>query len=262
MRNYLTRFVDLAGPLNSGELRRLSSVIGVNPDTTSRNVVECLESDLRLDRKSVSEAIAMELIAAMPLMKPRSYSASGWPDMTLCVSCKPGVADTYGLCSEYLCRRITPGSEVYISIRPGSDKLRAIEFGTEIVFICAGSGIAVFKAFLDFFSNRPIRPNISLLYGCRHPEEDWLYREEVIDALDSGSLKQAVFAFSRVSDSKEYVQHKLACIQPEAVLNKGGHLVISGSTAMCRDVLCELGNFRIDVDKLCEQGAIVVEAFG
>lgn len=48
-----------------------------------------------------------------------------------------------------------------------------------------------------------------LFYGCRHPEHDYLYREELEEFVKLGVLTDLSIAFSRVTDQKCYVQHKI-----------------------------------------------------
>lgn len=46
-----------------------------------------------------------------------------------------------------------------------------------------------------------------LYFGCRRPEEDFLYREDFNMAEQDGTLSRLEVAFSRATKDKVYVQH-------------------------------------------------------
>eukprot|EP00850_Spirogloea_muscicola_P006810 SM000033S12331 [mRNA] locus=s33:236976:240911:+ [translate_table: standard] len=48
-----------------------------------------------------------------------------------------------------------------------------------------------------------------LFFGCRRPEEDFLYRDELEGFVADGTLSQLVVAYSRTTDKKVYVQHRM-----------------------------------------------------
>lgn len=47
-----------------------------------------------------------------------------------------------------------------------------------------------------------------LFFGCRHPEQDYLFRSELQRLAGAGAVRLTT-AFSRAQTSKEYVQHKM-----------------------------------------------------
>jgi cytochrome P450 / NADPH-cytochrome P450 reductase len=53
-----------------------------------------------------------------------------------------------------------------------------------------------------------VRPAL-LFFGCRHPEQDYLYADELKAFADSG-ITELFTAFSRADGPKTYVQHLLA----------------------------------------------------
>ena len=75
-----------------------------------------------------------------------------------------------------------------------------------------GTGIAPFRGFLQeraIQASRGAKPGPALLFfGCRHPEQDYLYREELEDHAKSGLVDLHV-AFSRKEKKKTYVQDLL-----------------------------------------------------
>jgi cytochrome P450/NADPH-cytochrome P450 reductase len=48
-----------------------------------------------------------------------------------------------------------------------------------------------------------------LFFGCRHPEQDFLYADE-LKAFAAANVVDVYTAFSRVGENKTYVQHLLA----------------------------------------------------
>jgi sulfite reductase alpha subunit-like flavoprotein len=49
-----------------------------------------------------------------------------------------------------------------------------------------------------------------MFFGCRKPEEDYLYRADLEGFAADGTLSELNTAFSREGAEKVYVQHKLA----------------------------------------------------
>ena len=68
-----------------------------------------------------------------------------------------------------------------------------------------------------------------LFFGCRHPDQDFLYADE-LKSLASGGITELFTAFSRGDGPKTYVQH----VQ-EAVLALSLHLLClwRGVFALC-----------------------------
>lgn len=81
--------------------------------------------------------------------------------------------------------------------------------------VAAGTGIAPFRGFLQQRARLAATGShvgsMLLFFGCRHPDQDFLYREE-LESLTSGPLKgklQVFTAFSRVDSGRQYVQDRL-----------------------------------------------------
>ena len=69
----------------------------------------------------------------------------------------------------------------------------------------------------------------ALFFGCRHSAKDYLYRQELEQAVESGNLKLFT-AFSRDQESKIYVQDILF-EQKDLIwswINTGAYIYISG----------------------------------
>lgn len=82
---------------------------------------------------------------------------------------------------------------------------------------------------------------MTLVFGCRHPEEDHLYREEMQEMVRQGVLHQVHTGCSRLpGEPKVYVQDILQKQLASEVLSvlhaEQGHLYVCGDVRMARDV--------------------------
>uniref|UniRef100_A0A8C0MXY2 NADPH--cytochrome P450 reductase n=1 Tax=Canis lupus familiaris TaxID=9615 RepID=A0A8C0MXY2_CANLF len=79
-----------------------------------------------------------------------------------------------------------------------------------------------------------------LYYGCRRSDEDYLYREELAQFHQDGSLTQLNVAFSREQPHKVYVQHLLKRDKEhlwQLIHEAGAHIYVCGDARnMARDV--------------------------
>ncbi len=161
---------------------------------------------------------------------PRFYSlASGAPDgfVEIVVRKHPG-----GLCSGQL-MGMEPGESARVFLRsnpgfhPGSDK-------APLILIGAGSGIGPLAGFVR--ANRRRRP-LHLFFGLRHPDSDFLYREDLTTWQAEGRLARLTTAFSRGA-RPHYVQDALrmeAALVRDAIL-KGARIMVCGGRDMAQGV--------------------------
>lgn len=120
---------------------------------------------------------------------------------------------------------------------------------TPIIMVAAGTGLAPFRAFVaeraKLAASSEIGP-MRLFFGCRSPEEDYIYREEFeaiqekMDEKQAGLLK-IVTAFSRLGlgEAKRYVQHRVEEEGEEVVRlleEEGASFYICGRTVMAKEV--------------------------
>lgn len=80
---------------------------------------------------------------------------------------------------------------------------------TPIIMIGAGTGIAPYRAFLEEREELGVEGKAWLIFGDQHFVTDFLYQTDWQRWLASGTLSQMHIAFSRDTDKKVYVQHKL-----------------------------------------------------
>ena len=206
---------------------KLLALVGDDAESQER-----YRSEVMAKRKSVFDLLeefpACDLpfhsyLEMLSLLAPRYYSISSSPlvEPTRC-SVTIGVVEgpaasgrgTYkGICSNYMGGR-RAGDTIHASVRETKAGFRLPENpATPIVMIGPGTGLAPFRGFLQeraamMAQGVALGPSM-LFFGCRHPEQDYLYADELKDFADEGVTELHV-AFSRAGADKTYVQHMIA----------------------------------------------------
>lgn len=73
-----------------------------------------------------------------------------------------------------------------------------------------GTGIAPFRAYMQEREEHGFKGNTWLFFGDQHFTTDFLYQTEWQEWLKDGVLGKMDVAFSRDTDEKVYVQHRIA----------------------------------------------------
>jgi NADPH-ferrihemoprotein reductase len=216
------------------------------------------------------------LIETLPHIKPRFYSISSSsvvsprkPSITAIVSTSPlpenptelihGVTSNYLLAiSQQSKSQPHPGGITYHLNGPGDtlqggkifahirrSKFKLPVMGkTPLVMVAAGTGLAPFRAFLSercqmLKIGKEVGPMI-LFFGCRNPNEDYIYREELEEMQTAlGDRLRIVTAFSRLQGSpRQYVQDRVAELGEDVVklIDEGGNFYVCGRAGMAREV--------------------------
>jgi sulfite reductase (NADPH) flavoprotein alpha-component len=81
---------------------------------------------------------------------------------------------------------------------------------TPIIMVGPGTGIAPFRAFLEERHATGAKGKNWLFFGDQHEAHEFLYRDELEQYQRAGTLARLDTAFSRDSDQKLYVQHRMA----------------------------------------------------
>jgi NADPH-ferrihemoprotein reductase len=135
------------------------------------------------------------------------------------------------------------GGKVYAYLRRSTFKLPVLAT-TPIIMVAAGSGIAPFRAFIAerarlLSIGREVGDMI-LFFGCRHPDEDYVYCDELQEMRATlGDKLQIVTAFSRVENCKKvYVQDKVLETKKDVLhlVNSEASLYICGRASMSREI--------------------------
>lgn len=206
------------------EKMKLLALCGEDEASTAR-----YREEIMLPRKSLIDLLeefqACELpfnvyLEMLPILRPRYYSISSSP-LAQSQSCSITVAvvegparsgrGTYeGVCTNYL-RQQGPGATIYGYVRDnGSNFLPPADPKTPLIMVGPGSGVAPFRGFLQERSvlkaqGEEVGPSL-LFFGCRNPELDFIYKEE-LEAYAEQGVTKLYTAFSRVPEQpRQYVQ--------------------------------------------------------
>ncbi|MEA0563535.1 assimilatory sulfite reductase (NADPH) flavoprotein subunit [Lysinibacillus irui] len=114
-----------------------------------------------------------------------------------------------GVCSGSISERIQPGDTLPIYVHKNPNFRLPENEDTPIIMIGAGTGVAPYRAFLEEREELGIEGKAWLIFGDQHFVTDFLYQTDWQRWLASGTLSQMHVAFSRDTEKKVYVQHKL-----------------------------------------------------
>lgn len=199
----------------------------------SKPALEALAGDGYRDGVFLKKLSALDILEAYPaceapfaaflemcaVMAPRYYSISssaqadgGACSVTVGVVDEPAISGEgqfKGVCSNYLAD-LPEGSTILASLKETKANFRLPEDASKpVIMVGPGTGVAPFRGFL---AERAIRKangdalgDAILFFGCRHPDQDFLYREE-LEGYAADGVADLRVAFSRKEKSKVYVQ--------------------------------------------------------
>lgn len=272
----LLQYYDITSPAKKSQLRvlaqyaedeeekkRLLKLSSEDPDdmeiynsyivTDNRDITDCLK-----EFKSVKIPLD-HFLEALPKMLPRYYSISSSPNVhpdsvhltaVLVKYLTSTKREVLGVTTNWLTKN-KPNPEEGIEpripafIRKSNFKLPA-SLEVPIIMVGPGTGLAPFRGFVQerlyqLSKNKDKKGDAILFFGCRHPEHDYIYQSQLETFHKEGALSDLVVAFSRHSDKKVYVQHKMVeGDMPSKIwkfLEAGGHFYVCGDARlMARDV--------------------------
>lgn len=189
----------------------------------------------------------IEWLSSLPVKAPRYYSVASESvlvenQLHLTVGLHQQVFQNetdvyYGLGSGALCRELGVGESVELSLEVHPNFHLQLE--KPMIWVATGTGIAPFIGFLMQLSQifPDSRPDITLYFGVRHPDEDFLY-QAFLESCHEKGLIDLRMVFSRVEDKKQYVQHVMTQdIEKIAdCTKKDGHVYVCGGTSMWEEV--------------------------
>uniref|UniRef100_A0A8C9KCC0 Nitric oxide synthase n=1 Tax=Panthera tigris altaica TaxID=74533 RepID=A0A8C9KCC0_PANTA len=196
------------------------------------------------------------LLSQLPILKPRYYSISSSracapTEVHLTVAVltyrtRDGQGPLHhGVCSTWL-SSLKPQDPVPCFVRSAGGFQLPEDPSQPCILIGPGTGIAPFRSFWqqrlhDAEHKGTVRGRMTLVFGCRRPDEDHLYREEMLEMAQKGVLHEVHTAYSRLpGQPKVYVQdilrQQLASEVLRVLHEEQGHLYVCGDVRMARDV--------------------------
>ncbi|MEW6128519.1 MAG: cytochrome P450 [Acidobacteriota bacterium] len=236
---------------------KLAALIGDDEVSAAR-----YREDILQKRKSVIDLLEAFPACNLPFeiylemlspLRPRYYSISSSPlvnptacSITVAViegEARSGQGKFFGVCSNYLSNQ-HEGNVIYAFVKDTQSAFRLpVDPTTPIIMVGPGTGFAPFRGFLQeraALKTQGIAIGASLLFfGCRHPEQDFIYAEELQSFVASGVTNLST-AFSRLESQKKcYVQDEIYRQRDEVweLISRGAVIYVCGDASrMAPDV--------------------------
>lgn len=253
VRQLLTDFVELQDP---APRRALELIAAHTRCPNSKAELERMGGDWQAiadKRLTLLDLLDLVPAAELPLggfvelssaIAPRFYSIASSPrvdpahaDLIVGTTVAPawsGLGEHQGFASSYM-RDVAPGDAVFGYIRsPNPPFAPPADPAVPMILVGPGTGFAPLRGFLQEraaqqASGAAVEPAL-LFFGCRHPEHDWLCREEVEQWAAAGIVRPFT-AFSVVAGHPwKYVQDALLAEQERVwdALRRGGQIFVCG----------------------------------
>ncbi|MCC4220829.1 assimilatory sulfite reductase (NADPH) flavoprotein subunit [Staphylococcus saprophyticus] len=115
-----------------------------------------------------------------------------------------------GVCSVQLAERIQPGDTLPIYLKKNPNFKFPFDEETPVIMIGPGTGVAPFRSYMQEREELGLSGNTWLFFGEQHFTTDFLYQTEWQAWLKDETLAKLDLAFSRDTEEKIYVQHRIA----------------------------------------------------
>ncbi|KIM30076.1 hypothetical protein M408DRAFT_328481 [Serendipita vermifera MAFF 305830] len=272
LRELLTGYVELAQPATKRNLRTLAKHATTDDVRTILESLQDQYNEVLRQRKSIIDLLlafpAINLpfatfLGMLPVMRIRQYSISSSPlddpglaSLTVSVITSPAWNGSgeifYGVGSTFL-SKLQPSNSVQLTVRSSAAIFSLPnDISTPIVLFCAGSGIAPMRAFIQERAAQIAAGRIVgkalLFFGCRNPQEDFLYENDDLKQWEGVGAVDIRPAFSRdpaKSCGCKYVQDRILHDGDEVILlyRNGAKFFTCGSRNMAagvREAYCKL----------------------
>jgi cytochrome P450/NADPH-cytochrome P450 reductase len=226
---------------------KLLAYVGDDAAATER-----YRSEVLTRRKSVFDLLeehpACELpfhayLEMLSLLAPRYYSISSSPSgdpqrCSVTVGVVEGPASSgrgvyRGICSNYLASR-RGGETIHATVRETKAGFRLPdEPSVPIIMVGPGTGLAPFRGFLQERAAAKAKGArlgpAMLFFGCRHPDQDFLYADE-LKAFAADGVTELHTAFSRSDGPKTYVQNQVTAQKDRvwSLIEQGAIIYVCG----------------------------------
>lgn len=182
----------------------------------------------------------------LPPLRPRYYSISSSPLVdpevatittgVLRAPLRGGDGGTFsGVCSTHVAG-LAPGSTVFAFVREPTIPFRPpADASVPMIMVGAGTGLAPFRGFLEERAAQREKGaaigDSLLFFGCRNPDQDYLYADELRDFEKSAALTVRPVFSNRPEDGRRYVQHEMAARADEVwdLIQRGASIFVCGN---------------------------------
>jgi cytochrome P450/NADPH-cytochrome P450 reductase len=231
----LSNYVELAQPATRAQIHQLVAATPCQPESAplaalaeeehyTREILDKRVSVLDLLERTQSCTITLsQFLAMLPLLRARQYSISSSPlvdetqaSLTIAVVDAPSMSGQgrfLGVASTYLAS-LTVGDRLAVAVRPSQSGFHPPpDPSVPIVMVCAGTGVAPFRGFLQEraaqkAAGRTVGRAL-LFFGVDHPEVDYLYRDEFAAWEAAGVVEIRPAFSSRPEGDVVFVQHRV-----------------------------------------------------
>jgi sulfite reductase (NADPH) flavoprotein alpha-component len=114
-----------------------------------------------------------------------------------------------GVCSILCAERLQPGDTLPIYIQNNQNFKLPTNADTPIIMVGPGTGVAPFRSFMQEREEIGAEGKSWMFFGDQHFVTDFLYQTEWQKWLKDGVLTKMDIAFSRDTEEKVYVQHRM-----------------------------------------------------
>ena len=192
-----------------------------------------------------------ELVKRMRKLMPRLYSISSsqrvvGESVHLTVAAVRYTShgrQRLGVASTFLAERAPEGVPVPVFVHTAKHFRLPEDPSTNVIMVGPGTGVAPFRAYLQERKATGASGKNWLFFGEQRRGVDFLYEEELTAWEQDGTLARLDLAFSRDTDQKVYVQHRMKESSAEifAWLEGGAYFYVCGDASrMAKDVDAEL----------------------
>lgn len=193
------------------------------------------------------KASAQEIVSLLRKMPPRLYSIASSltanpEEVHLTIGAVRYTAhgrDRKGVCSVQCAERVQEGDTLPIFIQQNKHFNLPESQDTDIIMVGPGTGIAPFRSFIQERAAAKAEGRSWLFFGDQHSATDFLYQSELEQYQKDGALTRIETAFSRDTEQKVYVQHKMLENSKELFewLKNGAYFYVCGDKQyMAKDV--------------------------
>ncbi|MFC5992844.1 cytochrome P450 [Pseudonocardia hispaniensis] len=264
VRQVLTDYVELQGVAGRRDIERM--IEHTEYPWSRKDLSELLDKDRYRQRVLDRRLSVLDLLEQHPTIRlgfadflellsplaPRYYSISSSPKVqpdvctitvgALVDAARSGNGTFRGTCSNYLFEHDVDRT-VHAFVRDTSSTFRLPKDPTiPVLMVASGTGIAPFRGFLQEraalrAAGAALGPGL-LVFGCRHPQADELYADELPALVEQGQVEFAC-AYSRVPGlPRIYVQDRIRQLGGQVLdlIDQGAVIYICGATAMAEGV--------------------------